>query len=145
MVKIRLKRFGARKNPHYRVVVTDVRRARDGAYIESLGSYDPRGAQAFSIEESRLAYWLDHGAQMTPRVKALLRRLRRELQAPQVSVAAEEVSGQPEAEPAVVDGPEEKEVEDETGKKTEPLEVEDTEQAKPEVSDREGGSDEGTA
>ena len=145
LVKIRLKRFGARKEPHYRVVVTDVRRARDGAYIESLGSYDPRGAQGFTIEESRLNYWLDHGAQMTPRVKALLRRLRREQQTTQVSAAAEEVSGQPEVEPAVVDEPEEKKVEDETGKKTEPLEVEETEQPKPDVADREGGSDEGTA
>jgi len=143
LVKIRLKRFGAKKDPHYRVVVTDVRKARDGAYIESLGNYDPRGAQAFSIEEARLDYWLDHGAKMTPRVKALLRRLRREQQAPEVSATAEEVSEQPETEPAVE--AEEKKVEDKTEKKTEPLEVEKTEQPKPDVADREGGSDEGTA
>lgn len=143
LVKIRLKRFGAKKDPHYRVVVTDVRKARDGAYIESLGNYDPRGAQAFSIEEARLDYWLDHGAKMTPRVKALLRRLRREQQAPEVSATPEEVSEQPETEPAVE--AEEKKVEDKTEKKTEPLEVEETEQPKPDVADREGGSDEGTA
>lgn len=136
LVKIRLKRFGAKKDPHYRVVVTDVRKARDGAYIESLGNYDPRGAQAFSIEEARLDYWLDHGAKMTPRVKALLRRLRREQQAPEVSATAEEVSEQPETEPVA---------EEKTEKKTEPLEVEETEQTKPDVADREGGSDEGTA
>jgi small subunit ribosomal protein S16 len=135
LVKIRLKRFGAKKNPHYRVVVTDVRRARDGAYIESLGSYDPRGAQAFTLEESRLAYWLDKGAQMTPRVKALLKRLRVEQQPPEPS-AAEETSGQPEAELEKKEKPEEKK---------EPLEVEDTEQVKPHVENAEGGSDEGTA
>lgn len=135
MVKIRLKRFGAKKNPHYRVVVTDVRRSRDGAYIESLGSYNPRGVQVFTLEESRLAYWLGKGAQMTPRVKALLRRLRTEQQPPGPG-AAEQVSGQPETEHREKEKPE---------NKKEPLEVEETEQAKPHVENAEGGSDEGTA
>jgi small subunit ribosomal protein S16 len=135
LVKIRLKRFGAKRNPHYRVVVTDVRRARDGAYIESLGSYNPRGAQAFTLEESRLAYWLDKGAQMTPRVKALIRRLGAEQQPPEPG-AAEEASGQPETEPQKKEKPE---------NKKEPLEVEETEQSKTHVENAEGGSDEGTA
>nr|AAB50700.1 ribosomal 30S protein TS17 {N-terminal} [Thermus thermophilus, Peptide Partial, 45 aa] [Thermus thermophilus] len=42
MVKIRLARFGSKHNPHYRIVVTDARRKRDGKYIEKIGYYDPR-------------------------------------------------------------------------------------------------------
>jgi small subunit ribosomal protein S16 len=74
LVKIRLKRFGAKKNPHYRIVVTDSRRARDGAYLESLGHYDPRGNQEFTLDEERLGYWVKEGAQVSLRVNSLLKR-----------------------------------------------------------------------
>ncbi len=144
MVKIRLKRFGAKKNPHYRVVVTDVRKARDGAYIESLGSYNPRGDKAFTLEESRLNYWLGQGAQMSPRVASLLKRLRRGEKPAEVIAAVDEIPAQPEAEPAIEEKAEMK-AEDKKEEKTEPLEVEETEQAKAELADSEGGSDEGTA
>ncbi len=75
MVKIRLSRFGSRKNPHYRVVVADVRRPRDGGYIESLGHYDPRktAQPPLAIDVERARYWLSQGAQPTQTARRLLR------------------------------------------------------------------------
>ncbi len=88
MVKIRLKRFGAKKNPHYRIVVTDSRRARDGAYLESLGSYDPRGEQHFTLDNEKLEYWVSKGAQVSPRVKSLVKRHLQHLQGATVKETA---------------------------------------------------------
>lgn len=75
MVKIRLARFGASKNPHYRVVVTDARQARDAKYIEAIGSYDPRRKknEPLVIDVERARYWLSRGAQPTDTAKKLLR------------------------------------------------------------------------
>ena len=61
-VHIRLARHGAKKNPHYRVVVTDQRNPRDGRFIERLGSFHP-GTDAFTIDRDRLEYWTVKGAQ----------------------------------------------------------------------------------
>jgi small subunit ribosomal protein S16 len=75
MVKIRLSRFGSTHNPHYRIVVADVRRPRDGGYIESLGHYDPRKTSEnfLKINAERAAYWLENGAQPTQTARRLLK------------------------------------------------------------------------
>ena len=76
MVKIRLSRFGSKHNPHYRVVVTDSRRPRDGGYIESLGHYDPRKTtdNFLKIDVERARHWLGQGAQPTDTALRLLKQ-----------------------------------------------------------------------
>lgn len=74
-VKIRLKRIGAKKNPFYRVVVADSRNARDGRFIEELGSYNPHtDPSTVKIDVEKAQSWLDKGAQPTETVRALLKR-----------------------------------------------------------------------
>jgi small subunit ribosomal protein S16 len=75
MVKIRLSRFGSTHNPHYRIVVADVRRPRDGGYIENLGHYDPRKTSEnfLKVNAERAAYWLEQGAQPTQTARRLLK------------------------------------------------------------------------
>ncbi len=76
MVKIRLKRFGTKKRPCYRVVVQDSREPRDGACIEEIGTFQPiaeENAQV-SINAERAKYWISVGAQPTDIVKKLLNR-----------------------------------------------------------------------
>jgi small subunit ribosomal protein S16 len=76
MVKIRLRRTGAKKKPHYRVVVADVRSPRDGRFIEIVGHYNPRtDPVTFKIQEDRVLYWLSVGAQPTDPVKRLLQNM----------------------------------------------------------------------
>lgn len=76
MVKIRLMRIGAKKNPHYRVVVVDSRKKRSSDYIESLGYYDPRGTveTPLNIDTERATHWLAQGAQPTETALKLLER-----------------------------------------------------------------------
>ena len=74
MVKIRLKRFGTKKRPFYRVVVMDAREPRDGRCIEELGTYQPiacEGSQV-KIDTERAKYWISVGAQPTDIVAKLL-------------------------------------------------------------------------
>ena len=74
MVKIRLKRQGAKKAPFYRVVVADSRSPRDGRNIEELGTYDPMTNPAsINIDLERARYWLSCGAQPTDTVRGLLK------------------------------------------------------------------------
>jgi small subunit ribosomal protein S16 len=76
MIKIRLRRVGAKKQPYYRVVVADSRSPRDGRFIEIIGNYDPRqDPPAFALKEDRAIYWLQHGAQPTEAVGRLLDKL----------------------------------------------------------------------
>ena len=64
MVRIRLRRVGAKKQPHYRVVIADQRSPRDGRHIETIGFYNPRTEpETVKIEEGRALYWLSQGAQ----------------------------------------------------------------------------------
>lgn len=73
MVRIRLKRMGAKKRPFYRIVIADQRRARDGRFIETVGTYDPNTAPAtITVKEDRIAYWIGVGAQASEVVKILL-------------------------------------------------------------------------
>jgi small subunit ribosomal protein S16 len=74
VVKIRLRRTGAKKKPSYRIVVADVRAPRDGRFIETLGHYHPMEGSSFKVEEERVLYWLRRGAQPTQKVKDLLKR-----------------------------------------------------------------------
>jgi small subunit ribosomal protein S16 len=74
MVKIRLRRTGKKKQPSYRVVVTDSRSPRDGRFVESIGFYNPRTEPpTVQIKEDRALYWLSQGAQPTDAVARLLR------------------------------------------------------------------------
>lgn len=76
MIKIRLRRVGAKKQPYYRVVVADARSPRDGRFIENIGNYDPRqDPPAFTIKEDRAIHWLQHGAQPTEAVARMLNKL----------------------------------------------------------------------
>ena len=75
MVKLRLRRVGAKKQPSYRLVAADSRAARDGAYIEVIGHYNPRtDPPQLAVNGERARYWLQHGAQPTPTTAALLRK-----------------------------------------------------------------------
>ena len=73
MVKIRLRRMGAKKNPFYRIVVADSRYPRDGRFIEEIGYYDPtKEPSVVSIEAAK--NWMAKGAQPTDKVKALFKK-----------------------------------------------------------------------
>ncbi|QWC85414.1 30S ribosomal protein S16 [Nocardioidaceae bacterium] len=73
-VKIRLKRLGKVRSPHYRVVVVDSRARRDGRVIEEIGKYHPKEEPSFiEITSDRAQYWLGVGAQPTEAVEALLK------------------------------------------------------------------------
>ncbi|WP_296846741.1 30S ribosomal protein S16 [Treponema sp.] len=75
MVKIRLKRLGAKKRPCYRIVVQDSRKPRDGTTIEEIGTYQPvtqtEGNQV-TVDMERAKYWISVGAQPTETVKKIL-------------------------------------------------------------------------
>lgn len=74
MVKIRLRRMGAKKAPFYRVVVADSRFPRDGRFIEEIGYYDPTKEPAvINIDKDKAAEWIKKGAQPTDTVKRLLK------------------------------------------------------------------------
>lgn len=75
MVKIRLRRMGAKKNPFYRIVVADSHNARDGKCIEEIGTYDPLVNPAgIKVDGERAKYWIANGAQPTETVRALLKK-----------------------------------------------------------------------
>ena len=75
MVKIRLRRMGAKKAPFYRVVVADSRYPRDGRFIEELGYYNPMTEPpTIKIDAEKAQKWLDNGAQPTDTAKALLKK-----------------------------------------------------------------------
>ncbi len=74
-VHIRLTRRGGRKNPHYRIIVVDHRARRDGAFLETIGNYDPSASTgAFTVKRERLDYWVSKGAQMSLTVERLVKK-----------------------------------------------------------------------
>jgi small subunit ribosomal protein S16 len=76
MLKIRLRRTGARHQPSYRVVVADSRAARDGAFVDHLGHYNPRTEPpTVVIDEEKALKWLRQGAQPSDAVRQLLNTL----------------------------------------------------------------------
>ncbi len=72
MVRIRLRRMGAKKNAFYRIVVADQQSPRDGRFIEIVGTYDPHGTKV-ETKRDRIAYWLGQGAQPSDSVARLLK------------------------------------------------------------------------
>lgn len=75
MVKIRLRRMGAKKNPYYRIVVADSRCPRDGRCIEEIGSYDPLTNPAeIKVNVEKAKTWIKNGAQPTDTVRGLLKK-----------------------------------------------------------------------
>ena len=77
MVKIRLRRMGAKKAPYYRIIVADSRCPRDGRFIEELGTYDPmaEGEQRIKVDMERAQSWIANGAQPTETVRGLLKKV----------------------------------------------------------------------
>lgn len=75
MVRIRLRRMGAKKQAFYRIVVADSRSPRDGRFIETIGTYDPHkdGKEGVTLRKERAAHWLSVGAQPSEGVIQLLR------------------------------------------------------------------------
>ena len=75
MLSIRLTRMGAKKKPFYRIVVTKKRSKRDGRFVESVGYYDPcRNPADVKINQERVNYWLQRGAQPSDTVRSLINR-----------------------------------------------------------------------
>ena len=73
MLMIRLARTGARKQPHYRVVVIEKERARNGRPVEVVGTYNPRTNPAsVELKRDRIEYWVSKGAQMSDRVSKIV-------------------------------------------------------------------------
>ena len=76
MVKIRLRRDGAKKAPYYKVVVADSRFPRDGRFIEEIGVYDPmKDPATIKIDVEKYETWVKKGAQPTDRVKKLFEKV----------------------------------------------------------------------
>ena len=75
MVKIRLRRMGAKKAPFYRIVVADSRYPRDGRFIEEIGTYNPTVTpSALNVDGERAQAWIKTGAQPTETVRDLLKK-----------------------------------------------------------------------
>ncbi|HKQ07010.1 MAG: 30S ribosomal protein S16 [Blastocatellia bacterium] len=74
LLAIRLTRMGAKKKPFYRIVVTEKRSKRDGRYIEAVGYHDPRNPAGFKLNQERVTYWIERGAQPTETVRSLIKR-----------------------------------------------------------------------
>jgi small subunit ribosomal protein S16 len=75
MLAIRMRRVGAKKRPFFRVVVAESTAAREGAFVEILGHYDPRSKPAkVTIDRERVAYWIGKGAKPSNTVKTLMAR-----------------------------------------------------------------------
>jgi small subunit ribosomal protein S16 len=82
VLMIRLARFGKKKHPFYRVVVTEKTRPRNGRFVEIVGTYDPQKKPALvQMDKERVDYWLSKGAQPSDTVRSLLRK-------PKVAAAA---------------------------------------------------------
>ena len=75
MVKIRLRRMGAKKSPYYRIVVADSRSPRDGRCIEEIGTYNPlTEPAAITVDADKAKTWIQNGAQPTDTVRGLLKK-----------------------------------------------------------------------
>lgn len=76
MVRIRLRRMGAKKKPFYRIVIAHKESPRDGRFIEVIGTYDPlTEPETVKVDAERVAYWLSVGAQPSDSVARMLRKL----------------------------------------------------------------------
>jgi small subunit ribosomal protein S16 len=99
-VRVRLTRVGSKKNPIWRVVVSDQRSPRDGRFIETIGHYNPQTEPStIVIDEERLQYWLARGAQPTNTVKQLARAQAKGTPPAAAAEPAPESEREPEPEP----------------------------------------------
>ena len=71
-VKMRLTRMGDKKSPFYRIVIADSRKARDGAYVDLVGTYNPLVEDGVKLDKEKAAKWIANGAQPKDTVKAIL-------------------------------------------------------------------------
>ena len=147
MVKIRLRRTGAKKQPHYRVVVTDSRSPRDGKFIEIIGHYNPRTEPPeLEIDAERALYWLSVGAQPSEAVKRMLDKMGIMAQVPAVRKGdksldeiLEELELAKAAKAALTEEPAKKKAPKEEGPEAEeePVDIEEAEPSDAEVDEDE--------
>ena len=106
MVKLRLRRFGNRNRPVYRVVVADQRSPRDGKIIEEIGTYNPlQKDNNFRLDLERVDYWLGVGAQPSDTVASFIKKARKAGDAAPAEEAAEESAPAAEASPEPAPAP----------------------------------------
>jgi small subunit ribosomal protein S16 len=136
MLKIRLRRVGARKQPSYRIVVAESTAPRDGKFVESIGSYNPRtDPETVRIQEERALHWLSVGAQPTESVARIFRthgtmaRFERLRNGEPLSALVSEVNTSVSAKPAAVpvQAAEEPEVEEPEAEQAETVVLEELE------------------
>jgi small subunit ribosomal protein S16 len=83
-VSIRLRREGAKNSPYYKVVVADKRSPRDGKFIETIGTYDPKKpGQNSTLKIDRVEYWISKGAQPSDTVRSLIKKNKKAIAAPE--------------------------------------------------------------
>lgn len=76
MLRIRLRRVGAKKKPSYRIVVADSRAPRDGAFVDQVGHYDPMtDPPTITMDQDKVLKWLGHGAQPSEPVERMLKKM----------------------------------------------------------------------
>lgn len=110
MLAIRLRRAGSKRDPHYRVVVTDSRSGRDGRFVEILGHYHPRRQPAEIVfDMDKIQHWVDRGAQMSDTVRNLVNEAKRGGTGDATVAAAveAEAAAEPEAAPEAEESAEE--------------------------------------
>lgn len=115
MIKLRLRRMGAKKQPSYRIVAAESKNPRDGRFIEIVGHYDPKtDPYTLRVDEERARYWLDHGAQPTETVRSLLVKsgVLPPYQGPSTAAAAQKAAASQEAPAPAADSSGSAEAED---------------------------------
>jgi small subunit ribosomal protein S16 len=118
MVKIRLRRVGAKKQPHYRVVVADSQSPRDGKFLETIGHYNPRTEPpTMEIDAERALYWLSVGAQPSEAVRRMLDKLGILAQAATIKHGEVVAEAEAEVEPVEAEADEAEAVEAEADEK----------------------------
>ena len=142
MLRIRLSRHGAKKDPHYRVVVAEKRSPRDGRFVEIVGHYHPTMKPAqLELKLDRINYWVGNGAQLTGTVKSLVKRAQSQPEEPSAEAAAQKAPDEKKEskpEPAQAEAKQAKPEEPEAEK----AEAERDEKAKAEEAASEGQVDE---
>ena len=89
-VSIRLRREGAKNSPYYKVVVADKRSPRDGKFIETIGTYDPKKpGQNSTLNLDRVEYWISKGAQPSDTVRSLIKKNKKVTATPESSSQSE--------------------------------------------------------